>query len=63
MNNEKLRLILRKGVFFYEYMNFFKRLDGTQVPPKEAYSTQDLMVKGSMMKTMSNLIMCGKYST
>ena len=36
----QLRLLLRKGVYPYDYVNCIKKLDDTRLPPKEAfYST------------------------
>ena len=34
---DQLDLLLRKGVYPYEYMDSIKRLDETQLPPKEAF--------------------------
>ena len=39
-DDEKRALVLRKGVYPYEYMDSFQRFDETSLPPKEAfYST------------------------
>ena len=49
----QLSLLLRKGVYPYDYVNCMKKLDETSPPPKEAfYSIQ--------MKTISMLIQCGR---
>ena len=34
---ERLNLLLRKGVYPYDYMDSLKRLDETKLPPKEAF--------------------------
>ena len=34
---EKLSLVMRKGVYPYEYMDSLERLDETKLPPKEAF--------------------------
>ncbi|KAK3698312.1 hypothetical protein QZH41_006011 [Actinostola sp. cb2023] len=34
---EKLQLLLRKGVFPYDWFNGFDKLEATQLPPKEAF--------------------------
>ena len=36
-NNEKLRLMRKKGVYPYEYIDNFDKLNETQLPPKEAF--------------------------
>ena len=36
-NGTQLDLLLRKGVYSYEYVDSLKRLDETCLPPKEAF--------------------------
>ena len=36
-NGKRLDLLLRKGVYPYDYMGSLKRLDETKLPPKEAF--------------------------
>ena len=37
LDDEKFRLLLRKGVYPYEYMNGFERFDETKLPPIESF--------------------------
>ena len=34
---DKLKLLLRKGVFPYDWFDSFDKLNATQLPPKEAF--------------------------
>ena len=36
-NAEELKLLTRKGVFLYEYVNSWNRLDESQLPPKDKF--------------------------
>ena len=36
-DNERRELVLRKGVYSYEYMDSFERFNETSLPPKEAF--------------------------
>ena len=36
-NDEQFRLLLRKGVYPYEYMSSWNKFEETQLPPKEAF--------------------------
>ena len=36
-NDEKFRLLLRKGVYMYEYMSSWDKFEETKLPPKEAF--------------------------
>ena len=40
LNNTQLKLLTQKGIFPYEYMNCWAKLEETKLPPKEDfYST------------------------
>ena len=39
-NGEQLDLLLRKGVYLYEYMDSTTRLSETELPPKEAFASR-----------------------
>ena len=43
--DEKFRLITRKGVYPYEYMDDWKRFEKTSLPPKDAFYSR-LSMKG-----------------
>ena len=34
---QEFRLLLRKGVYPYEYRDIFEKMDEEQLPPKEAF--------------------------
>ena len=36
-NDEQFRLLLRKGVYPYEYMSSWDKFEETKLPPKEAF--------------------------
>lgn len=36
-NEQQLQLLMKKGVFPYEYLDSWERLDEGQLPPKEAF--------------------------
>ena len=37
-DKEKRNLMLKKGIYPYEYMNSFARFEETELPPQEFYS-------------------------
>lgn len=39
-DKEKMRLAIRKGVFPYDYVNCWSRLDETQLPDKQTFFSQ-----------------------
>ena len=43
--NEKFRLMIRKGVYLYEYMDGWKKFKETSLPPKDAFYSR-LNMKG-----------------
>ena len=43
--DEKFRLMIRKGVYPYEYMNGWKKFEETSLPPKDAFYSR-LNMKG-----------------
>ena len=36
-SDEQFRLLLRKGVYLFEYMSSWDKFDETRLPPKEAF--------------------------
>ena len=43
--DEKFRLMIRKGVYPYEYMDGWEKFEGTNLPPKDAFYSR-LSMKG-----------------
>ena len=39
-NLDKLFLLLRKGIYPYEYMDSWERFDENTIPPKEAFYSE-----------------------
>ena len=61
-SGNKLSLLLRKGLYPYDYVDCLKKLDETSLPPKEAFILIS-RVKVLQMKTTSMLIQFGKNLT
>ena len=59
-SDNPLSLLLRKGVYPYDYVDCFKKLDETSLPPKEAFFFLNSQVKVLQMKTTSMLIQFGR---
>ena len=59
-NNEQFRLLLRKGVYPYEYMTSWNKFEDTQLPPKEAFHS-NLNVNDISKMNMHKK--CGKNSS
>ena len=55
----KFVLLLRKGVYPYEYMDSWKRFDETSLPDKKAFYSK-LYLEDIMMKTIHMLKKCFK---
>ena len=55
----QLNILLRKGVYPYDYVDSMSKLDETSIPPKEAFYLNS-RVKVSQMKTTSMLIQFGR---
>ena len=58
-SGNQLCLLLRKGVYPYNYVDCFKKLDETSLPPKEAFILHS-RVKVLQMKTTSMLTQFGR---
>ena len=54
----QLSLLLRKGVYPYDYLDCLKKIDETSLPPKEAFYSNS-RVKVLQMKTANMLIQFG----
>ena len=39
-NHNKFFLLLRKGIYLYEYIDSWEKLDENTIPPKEAFSSE-----------------------
>ena len=65
-SGNQLSLLLRKGVYPYDYVDCMKKLDETSLPPKEAFYSKltgegitDELRTTSMLKQFGrNLILC-----
>ena len=55
----KFFLLLRKGIYPYEYMDSWERFDENTIPPKEAFYSE-LNLQISQIKIMSMLKKYGK---
>ena len=58
-SGNQLSLLLRKGVYPYDYVDCMKKFDETSLPPKEAYFLNS-RVKVLQMKTTSMLSQFGR---
>ena len=56
----KFFLLLRKGIYPYEYIGSWERFDESKIPPKEAFYSK-LNLEISQIKTMSMLKKYGMY--
>ena len=59
-SGNQLSLLLRKGVYPYVYVDSMKKLDETNLPPKEAFFFLNSYVKVLQMKTTSMHIQFGR---
>ena len=57
-NDEQFRLLLRKGVYPYEYMTSWNKFEETKLPPMEAFHSNLNMSDISMIMNMHKK--CGK---
>ena len=57
-DRNKFVLLLRKGVYPYEYMDSWEKFDETSIPPKEAYYSK---LNEVVMQTMHTFKKFGKY--
>ena len=58
-SGNQLSLLLRNGLYPYDYLDCMKKLDETSLPPKEAFILNS-RVKILQMKTTSMLKQCGR---
>ena len=58
-SDNQFSLLLRKGLYPYDYVDCLKKLDETNLPPKEAFYSK-LTVKVLQMKTTNMIIQFGR---
>ena len=58
-SGNQLRLLLRKGVYQYDYVDSIKKFHETSIPPKEAFILNS-RVKAFQMKTTRMLKLYGR---
>ena len=56
----KFNLLLRKGIYPYEYIDSWEKFDENTIPPKEAFYSK-FKLENITEKTMSMLKKYGKY--
>ena len=61
-NDEQFRLLLRKGVYLYEYMSIWDKFEETKLPPKEAFHS-NLNMSDIVSMIMNMRKYCGKNSS
>ena len=54
-NDEQFRLLLRKGVYPYEYMTSWNKFEETKVPPTRRSQSMRAKAYGSVLVSASNL--------
>ena len=59
-SGNQLSLLLRKGVYQYDYLDFLKKLDETSLPPKEVFYSK-LTGKVLQIKITNMLIQFGRH--
>ena len=57
----EIGLLLRKGVYPYEYMDSWEKFNETSIPPKEAYYSK--LNEEDVSDVMQTMCMLKKYGT
>ena len=61
-NDKQFRLLLRKGVYLYEYMSGWDKFEETKLPPKEAFHS-NLNMSDISKYDYEHAKKCGKNSS